>query len=112
MTTLNNLKLLLPLAPDCERSRIISQIEKLEAKRKTMTIYEIKQLTARTSPHFFTRASLAFFGQTMRDFKVEKCADGRYKISAPMRSAMEGWPRIVGETIRYFYPATNTLERE
>lgn len=77
-----------------------------------MTIYEIKRLTARTSPHFFTRSTLAFFGQRMRDFKVQKQSDGRYRISAPMYRKEGGWLIYVAWTIRYFNPANNELERE
>lgn len=74
-----------------------------------MTIYEIKRLTAATSPCFFTRSTLAFFGQRMRDFTVTKQSDGRYEISALMKDS----DRVVrGWTIRYFNPANNELERE
>ena len=110
MTTLNNLKLLLPLAPNCERDRIIAEIEQLESRRRTMTIYEIKRLIQSTSPHFFDRATLKFFGQTMRDFSVKKCADGRYRISAPILNPYNRKP--FGKTVRYFNSATNELERE
>lgn len=66
-----------------------------------MTIYQIKRLTAQTSPYFFSRKTLSFFGQTMRSFSVRKQKDGRYKISAPMP---------YGETVRYFNPINNELE--
>ncbi len=68
-----------------------------------LTIYDIKRLTAETSPYFFSRNTLKFFRQTLRDFRVYKQVDGRYKIIAPMP---------VGETIRYFNPINNELERE
>ena len=71
-----------------------------------MTIYEIKRRTEETAPYFFTRNTLKFFGQTMRDFKVYKQADGRYMITAPMR--ING--RIAGHTERYFNPVNNKLE--
>ena len=77
-----------------------------------MTIYEIKRLTATTSPHFFTRSTLKFFGQTMKSFSVRKCADGRYKMSAPMRRWDNGRWIDTGNTMRYFNPANNELERE
>ncbi len=73
-----------------------------------MTIHEIKYLTEQTSPHFFTRSTLRFFGQTMKSFSVKKCADGRYRISAPIYCS---WCTI-GETVRYFNPSNNQLERE
>lgn len=74
-----------------------------------MTIYEIKQLTKETSPYFFSHDTLKFFHQTMRNFSVKKQADGRYKISAPMKD-YNG--KNVGTTVRYFNPVNNELERE
>jgi hypothetical protein len=72
-----------------------------------MTIYDIKRLTAETSPYFFNRSNMRFFGQTMRSFKVYKQSDGRYKITAPMRNSRG---EIMGETLRYFNPTNNKLE--
>jgi len=74
-----------------------------------MTIYEIKRLTADTSPYFFVPKTLKFFGQTMRSFSVRKQPDGRYYISAPMIDRFTG--RNIGKTERYFNPTTNTLDR-
>ena len=73
-----------------------------------MTISEIKQRTQETAPYYFTRKTMQFFGQTMRDFRVSKQADGRYKITAPMKDRFTG--RIMGESIRYFNPENNQLE--
>ncbi len=73
-----------------------------------MTIYQIKRLTADTSPYFFTPKTLKFFGQTMRSFSVRKQSDGRYLITAPMIDRFTG--RNVGQTKRYFDPITNELQ--
>ena len=73
-----------------------------------MTIYEIKRLTEKTSPYFFTRDTLRFFGQTMRDFKVYKRKDGKYLITAPCY--YNG--KVMGETRRIFDPETNELTFE
>jgi hypothetical protein len=82
-----------------------------------MTIYDIKRLTAETSPHFFDESSLRFFGQTLEMFTVEKQPDGRYKIEAGTMGFMPG---IFGKkegfteglrTVRYFNPLNNELER-
>lgn len=73
-----------------------------------MTIYQIRRATETTSHCYFTRKALAFFGQTMRDFKVYKQADGRFQICAPMRERHSG--RVMGESVRYFNPANNQLE--
>jgi hypothetical protein len=75
---------------------------------KSLTIYDIKRLTENTSPYYFTRKTLKFFGQTLRSFSVKKQSDGRIKISAPMRDRFTG--KIVGESVRYFNPANNHLE--
>jgi hypothetical protein len=71
-----------------------------------MNIYQIKQLTQETSPYFFTRDTLKFFGQTLSKFSVKKQADGRVKISQAMRCN----GREVGQTVRYFNPINNQLE--
>ena len=46
-----------------------------------MTIYEIKQRTKKTAPYFFSKDTMRFFGQTLKDFKVSKQNDGRFKIT-------------------------------
>lgn len=74
-----------------------------------MTIYQIKQATRVTAPHYFERSTMKFFGQRMRDFRVQKQADGRYKIAAQMRGR-DG--RNMGQSVRFFNPVTNELERE
>lgn len=68
------------------------------------TIYEIKRATAETSPYFFSRKTLKFFGQTMKSFKVTRCDDGRFLIYAPTKTG--------GYTRRFFNPETNKLETE
>jgi hypothetical protein len=73
-----------------------------------MTLYEIKRRTEVTSPYFFTRKTLQFFGQTMRSFSVRKQENGKYLISAPMVDRFSG--RNVGTTKRLFNPETNQLE--
>jgi hypothetical protein len=77
---------------------------------KRLTIYDIKTLTAQTSPYFFTTKTLKFFGQTMRSFKVYKQTDGRYLIMAPMVDRFTG--RNMGTTKRFFNPITNELEHQ
>jgi len=72
-----------------------------------MTIYEIKRRTKITAPYFFTRETLKFFGQTLKDFKVKKQMDGRYRIKAINRNAPHNKPYY---TIRFFNPITDELE--
>ena len=72
-----------------------------------MTIAEIKQRTQETSPHYFTRSTMKFFHQTMKDFKVKKQADGRFLITAPMRDHSY---KVIGESKRFFNPVNNELE--
>lgn len=72
-----------------------------------MNIYQIKNRTLETSPFYFQRKTLKFFGQTLKDFKVKK--DGtRYKISAPIRDRNTG--KTMGISVRFFNPANNKLE--
>jgi hypothetical protein len=71
-----------------------------------MTIYEVKEKTKKTAPYFFSRDTMKFFGQKMKDFKVKKASDGRYKITAQSGA---NW-KFNHETIRYFNPENNKLE--
>jgi len=73
-----------------------------------MTISQIKAATAQTSPYYFDRQNMRFFGQTLASFKVYKQPDGRYKICAPMKDRSTG--RIMGESVRYYNPINNELE--
>ena len=74
---------------------------------KTLTIYDIKELTRDTAPEFFTRETLKYFGQTMKDFKVTQIGD-KYRIASVCRNT-EG-VQTGRETIRIFNPKTNELE--
>ena len=71
-----------------------------------MTIYEIKELTKETAPYFFSKDTMKFFGQTLKDFRVKKHDDGRYKITAPSGSNWEH----EHTTVRFFNPENNELE--
>jgi hypothetical protein len=73
-----------------------------------MTIYEIKRGTEETSPEFFTRGTMKFFGQTLKDYKVYKVDNENYLITAPMR--MRG--KVIGHTRRLFNTETNKLRLE
>ena len=44
-------------------------------KMKKPTIYDIKRLTFDSSPYFFNSKTMKVFGQTLKDFKVEKTDD-------------------------------------
>jgi len=69
-------------------------------------IFEIRRRTARTSPYFFSSKTLAFFGQTIQDFSVEKVGD-KYHISAPI---IDSFGERMGTTVRIFNPETDELE--
>ena len=75
-----------------------------------MTIYDIKRLVSETSPKYFSRNTLKFFGQTMKGWHLKKLSDGRTRISQEMKDRFTG--RVVGESVRYYNPETNILERE
>jgi hypothetical protein len=64
-------------------------------------------MTAQTEPHYFDRRTMRFFGQTLKDFKVQRCEDGRYQISSPMRNQRGDQ---VGTSVRFFNLDTLKLE--
>jgi len=78
-------------------------IVKIQEYIKPLSIYDIKRLTAETSPYFFSPKTMRFFGQTMAGFSVVRMQDGRTRISQRMPH---------GLTVRYFNPLTNELETE
>ena len=73
-----------------------------------MNIYQIKRLTSITEPLFFSKDTMKWFGQTLSSFKVYKQKDGRFKIIAKSRDINGTY---TGETIRFFNPLTNKLDR-
>lgn len=77
----------------------------MQTKSKKPTIYDIKRLTAETSPYYFSRNTMRGFGQTLRDFKVYAMEDGKFLISAPIRYG----GKVHGNSERIFDPKTNTL---
>jgi len=76
---------------------------------KRLTIYEIKRRTEETNPYFFSRKTMKFFGQTLRDFRIRREADGRYRIEAP---TYRGPDKLNRPTVRYYNPSTNDLDLE
>ena len=87
-----------------------------------MNIYEIKRETQETEPHFFTRKTMKFFNQTLRDFRVKRQPDGRYRISAPIRQSSrrrgseyfhyDYSEDVMAYTVRFYNPLTKKLELE
>ena len=71
-----------------------------------MTIHEIKKRTQKTAPHFFSRYTMKFFNQTLKDFKVKKLNDNEFLIFAP--SYWDG--QLMGNTMRVFDTRTNELK--
>jgi len=63
-----------------------------------MNIRDIKRLTFRTNPYFFSRGTLRFFGQTMQSFKVRKSPSGRIFLYAS--SYWDG--KLMGYTLREY----------
>lgn len=64
------------------------------------TIYDIKRLTAETSPYYFSNNTMKHFNQTLRDFKVYRNGD-KFLIQAKHKH---------GVSQRLFNPITNKLE--
>lgn len=80
---------------------------------KKPTIYEIRRRVEDKQPYFFSRKTLRFFGQTMRDFSVERSPNGNLYIVAPtymVDRSVSGAPRYrhVSYTVRRV--AGDTLE--
>ncbi len=76
-----------------------------------MTIYEIKaeHEAAHPGSHFFDRATMRFFHQTMRSFSVHKIDETHYRIAANMKDSSG---RLMGVTARIFNTTTKALEHE
>ena len=82
-----------------------------------MEIQEIKERTKKTSPYFFSRDTMKFFNQTLKDFKVKKLNDTEYLIYAPsycynnaesINEMFDG--RFMGYSMRIFDTITNELK--
>ena len=54
-----------------------------------MTIHEIKERTQKTAPHFFSRDTMKFFNQTLKDFKVKKLNENEFLIFALFYNSFE-----------------------
>jgi hypothetical protein len=67
------------------------------------TIYQIKEATKDTAPYFFSRRTLKFWGQTMKNFKV-------YKTDVPHLFLIEAKSNAPFKTRRIFNALNNTLE--
>ena len=120
-STLNVVETSLPLVELKEKlltipSTICSRITKKKDKviysgpakdMKKLTIYDIKRLSYNHSPYYFDSKSMKFFKQTLKDFKVKKEIDGRYKSEAPIKN---NYYKVIGQSIRFFNPLNNHLE--
>ena len=71
-----------------------------------MTIYEIKEQTKKTAPYFFSRKTMKFFNQRLKDFKVKKLNETEYLIYA--NSYWNG--QLMGKTMRIFNTTTKDLK--
>jgi len=75
----------------------------LSAKVERPSIWDIKRLTAESSPYFFSRSTLRFFQQKVSDFSVYRNGPDSFVIAA------NSWGGNV--TKRIFNPFTRTLEQ-
>jgi len=71
-----------------------------------MTIYNIKK-RVQNAPYFFSRKSMKFFNQTLKDFRVYKVNDITFEISAPMKDYTG---KVMGTTKRTFNSLTNCFD--
>lgn len=65
-----------------------------------MNIYEIKRRSQAKKPYYFSRNTMKFFEQTLKDFRVYKLENDMYQFRAK---------RPYGETIAYFDAITNDI---
>ena len=62
-----------------------------------MTIYEVKRIHESKDPdYFFSRETMKYFGQTLRDFRVTSMRDGKFLVQVSMgntgeKSRMARW---------------------
>jgi NADPH-dependent ferric siderophore reductase len=71
-----------------------------------MTKLELVKRINKIAPEFFRPKTMRFFGQTLKDFKVTKVSDYRYKLQAPVRQGQ------CPDTVVYYNKFTNRLEWE
>lgn len=73
--------------------------------KRIPSISEIKRLTAKKLPFFFSPATMKFFGQKLRDFKVYKNYRGMIFIFAKkyMVDHSTGKKKFMGFTCRRFH---------
>ena len=73
-----------------------------------MTIYEIKRRTKETSPYYFDKKTMRFFGQRLKDFKVRQCKNNKniYLLTAP---SYDFNGEYMGHTQSYFDKTTNLI---
>jgi len=73
------------------------------AKVSPLSISDIKYLSKEKAPYFFSRSTMRFFNQKMRDFSVTRYGNEKFYISAPSESPEH-------KTKRIFNPFTRELE--
>lgn len=71
-----------------------------------MTIYDIKRNVI-NAPYFFNRKSMKFFNQTLKDFKVYKLENNKFRLVAPIK---DNKGQNFGKTERIFNANTNKFE--
>jgi hypothetical protein len=67
-----------------------------------MNISDISFATRESSPYFFSRETLRFFGQRMSSFRVWKGKSGAFYVAAPSYWNDNGQSRMMGVTFRKF----------
>ncbi len=74
-----------------------------------LTIYDIKRLTIETSPYFFSRKTMKFFNQTLKDYSVYKHTQDNIEVFLIVAPMIDFEGKQVGYTERFFNPINNTL---
>jgi hypothetical protein len=78
----------------------------IKAQVEKPTISDIKHETLSTSPYFFDRKTLSFFGQRMADFSIARISAHEFRISAPIRGTFKT------QTVRIYNAFTKELKQE
>jgi hypothetical protein len=68
----------------------------------SITIEQIKEQTKRGSPYFFSRDTLKWWGQRLKDFRVVISPGGRIFLYAPSRQWVRGERVLMGYTVREY----------
>jgi AraC-like DNA-binding protein len=71
-------------------------------RERKIDIEEVVRRTNLTSPYYFSKDTLKFFGQTISGFKLKRMEDGRIQLSQKTKHGTK--------SVRFFNPQNDKLE--